>query len=242
MSYYGPKQEKLIGEQIVGIDVSDGDDSLRFRIEEGEPVVWTVDGDCCSHSWWHDAYSLGQLRGSTVRSVSSLDLPDPADQLDEDGHTGECIQAYGMVIVTDRGAAQLVFRNSSNGYYGGSCHDGVDTGHKWREITANDWQAGGPNDPPLLTPDEQAKADVEKAQQKFRNEVMSGLDECRRQLRTVFTSAPMWTDSGPWIDLVVGVQDKKTFDILVLGVYLTRMAEDTLRQQAARPVTDNPQA
>lgn len=141
-------RSSLIDKTIQGIDIGPEEAALRFRIMGGDSVVWETEGDCCSESWWADGFSLNQLRGSTVKEVNTIEMP----QLPADGGGGyvkgtdertrqEYDEVYGIEVVTTKGAAKLVFRNSSNGYYGGWCGLGADSGGPWREIEGNDWSA-----------------------------------------------------------------------------------------------------
>ena len=83
---------------LAGIDVADDDEAIRFRfVDEDDPVVWQVEGDCCSSSYWYEGLSLNALRDSFVANVASLDLPQPGYSEYED------IKAYGYAIVTDKG-------------------------------------------------------------------------------------------------------------------------------------------
>lgn len=62
----------------------------------------------------------------------------------DDGRTRqECDEAYGYKIFTDKGQADIIFRNSSNGYYGGSLNGveiDIDIPATAKEITG-DWSA-----------------------------------------------------------------------------------------------------
>lgn len=62
----------------------------------------------------------------------------------DDGRTRQKYdEAYGYKIFTDKGQADIIFRNSSNGYYGGSLDDvviDVDIPVMAKEITT-DWSA-----------------------------------------------------------------------------------------------------
>jgi hypothetical protein len=127
----------LDGKTVVGIDVLDGESDLRFRCSDGSTVVWATEGDCCSESWWADAFELSALRGHTVRSAKEIKLPSP----DDDRSRQEEDVAYGVEITTDRGVAKFAFRNSSNGYYGGWAGLGHDSEGPWTELTGNDWRA-----------------------------------------------------------------------------------------------------
>lgn len=127
LTHNRPLYDSLVGKKVLALAVSnDGETTLRFVAEDGELIYWTTDADCCSESWWSDAYNLNELRGGEVVAVIPLDIEkagygDP----DDDGRTRqEHDQVYGFAIVTTKGRAVLAFRNSSNGYYGGSAHLG----------------------------------------------------------------------------------------------------------------------
>lgn len=222
--------DSLDGKTVVAIDVCDEEEAIRFRFDEGEPVIWQVEGDCCSHSYWHEAFGLNQIRGATVVAARSIELPElPHAEDGSDYSGGECIQAYGVCIVTDKGAGTLVFRNSSNGYYGGWCELATTnrwTNNKWRTILAGDWTQGGTSDPTeRLAP---------TADELFEDNVRAGLAECRKQLSKVApVIKPTTPYVAPYIEIVKSLQDRPTQDILVLGVYLTRMAEDSIKAFAA---------
>lgn len=142
MSYYSTdtKDERLIGRTVTNIEVNADRSALRLSFTEGDPVLWAVEGDCCSHSWWNDIYEVGALRGGTIREIESVDMPDAPEE------DYEVIQVYGYKVHTDKGVATLVFRNASNGYYGGwafLCEDRErrPRRHNYTEITGNDWSA-----------------------------------------------------------------------------------------------------
>jgi hypothetical protein len=130
----------LIDKTIQGIDVGPEEAALRFRIMGGDPVVWETEGDCCSESWWADGFSLNQLRGARVKEVNTIEMPKLPD--DDQRTRQEYDEVYGIELVTTKGVAKLVFRNSSNGYYGGWCGLGAaDSAGPWKEIEGNDWSA-----------------------------------------------------------------------------------------------------
>ena len=129
----------LLGHHVKELRVSQGEGALGFLLDNGQVVVWDTAGDCCSESWWADGFSLNALEG-VVEEVIELKLPAP-----DDGRTRqEEDEAYGFKIVTNRGKAQLVFRNSSNGYYGGWASEAFADPERiagWRLIDGNDWRA-----------------------------------------------------------------------------------------------------
>lgn len=131
----------IVGRRIREIRVAEGEHALRFDFNIGEAVVWTTEGDCCSESWWSDGFSLNALRGGTVVSVRELDMP-PNPVCDVRTRQ-ESDQVYGFEIVTDYGKSQFVFRNSSNGFYGGWAAEERAEGDSlgWPLIAGNDWRA-----------------------------------------------------------------------------------------------------
>lgn len=142
MSYYdnGKAFEALRGRRVLQIDVSDGEDAICFRCEHDVNVVWEVWGDCCSSSWWADGFNLNELRGEVVKEIQSIELP---EYNVEDGRgRQEEDKVYGYEIKTDAGASKFVFRNSSNGYYGGDMELAEDRdSFNWRQIEGSDWSA-----------------------------------------------------------------------------------------------------
>lgn len=138
-AYTNEWMNALVGKAVVGIDVAEGEEALRFRCDDGTTIVWDTYGDCCSETWWADGFSLNELRGAVVLEVTDIEMPEVSNN--DPRSRQEVDEVYGVEIVTERGAAKFAFRNSSNGYYGGSAGLGEDSeAWKWREITENDWQ------------------------------------------------------------------------------------------------------
>lgn len=95
---------------------------LRFDTANKGTFVYTVEGDCCSESYFYDFHGVKKLlAGNPVSSARSIELDDPTD---EDSRNGDVVIAYGFEIVTDdpkfgEVTSVFSFRNNSNGYYGG---------------------------------------------------------------------------------------------------------------------------
>lgn len=131
----------LIGKRVTALFVSQGEEDLKFVTDDGDVKIST-EGDCCSETWFADITGVDRLLNCTVQQVQDLE-PDGYNVEDGRGRQ-EYDQAYGVRISTDRGDCDIVFRNSSNGYYGGCLaefwnYPGREE-RKWREIT-DDWQA-----------------------------------------------------------------------------------------------------
>ena len=88
----------------------------------GGTFVYTVEGDCCSVSYFYDFYGVEKLlKGNPVVSVKEIELDEPTDA---DARRGDVVRAYGFEIVTEdpelgEVTSVFSFRNDSNGYYGG---------------------------------------------------------------------------------------------------------------------------
>lgn len=103
-------KDKIVKE----IFVSPGEDEIRIVTDEGTMGAQAV-GDCCSESWFADFTGVDALLNHRVLEVEIVDMDDPCD----DRCRQEVDQVYGYKFKTEAGYADLVFRNSSNGYYGG---------------------------------------------------------------------------------------------------------------------------
>jgi hypothetical protein len=131
---------EIVGKTINKIFISQ--DYLKFETDLGD-VCYLVTGDCCSSSYFQDFYGVKNLLGKKVKEVKSVELI-PGDTLasnDED-----CIQVYGYQIFFEGGYGDMTavfsFRNSSNGYYGGSIEkvDSIPSSEKMQELTEDIYQ------------------------------------------------------------------------------------------------------
>ncbi len=109
--------KELIGKKISGLRINEDQRVLVFDTDQGA-VGYEAYGDCCSESWFADITGVSAMIGGTVQPVEEVSI----DRYHvEDGRTlQEYDEAYGYKLTTDKGYADIVFRNSSNGYYGGS--------------------------------------------------------------------------------------------------------------------------
>lgn len=136
-------QEYLKGNRILKIWWSE--QRLDLMTEKGG-LSFEVEGDCCSHSYFHDFYGVADLLGKEVIGFESVFLqpgdagyrpetwekPESKDDWDDDH-----VQVYGYRFTWadptfGPRSAVLSFRNLSNGYYGG-----------WMEPVK--YRPGGPN-------------------------------------------------------------------------------------------------
>jgi len=128
--------KELIGKKITGLFVDSEDQgTLMFKSGE-EELVYTGYGDCCSETWFADITGVDCLIGFTVISVESVELNDVFDERTRQEHD----EVYGYKIKTNKGYVDIIYRNSSNGYYGGDCEFGGKPTKNMVEIT-DDWNA-----------------------------------------------------------------------------------------------------
>lgn len=131
----------MLGRYIERVSVSDGERFLMFHIRYST-VTYEAYGDCCSESWFADITGLDNLRGQTVVGVRILDVDLP----EGDTRTRqEWDQVYGYRLSTRKGDCDIIFRNSSNGYYGGELllvpESASLSGETFTEITTDEWSA-----------------------------------------------------------------------------------------------------
>lgn len=108
--------KELVGQKILKMFIDkDSQEYMAFRTESRD-FIYFVEGDCCSESWFADVISIDALLGHTVFSIDEVSM----GEIEDDRGRQECDKAYGYKFKTTGGYADIVFRNSSNGYYGGS--------------------------------------------------------------------------------------------------------------------------
>lgn len=129
--------KELIGKTVVSLEVNECENVLVFNCTD-DKVVYYAYGDCCSETWFADIVGVQCLIGATVLDSQDISLPYVED--------GRCRQEYdrfyGVKLMTNKGYVDIVYHNSSNGYYGGSielCENDL-TYKSFREIT-DDWSA-----------------------------------------------------------------------------------------------------
>lgn len=112
------KMDELVGKIVSAIAVTKDESALYLTCTDGTCLVLDTDGDCCSESWWADAVGVKQLLHSPVQKWEEI----PFTNDPEPGRTRqESDQVYGLRLTTFLGSCDLIFRNSSNGFYGGEC-------------------------------------------------------------------------------------------------------------------------
>jgi hypothetical protein len=110
--------QMLVGQKVLSIEVDSGDQHcLRLTTDKGI-TIFETEGDCCSETWFADIIGVDQLIDRTILSALLVDMDVP-DRIDSRSRQ-ESDQFYCLKLTTEWGVADIIFRNSSNGYYGGN--------------------------------------------------------------------------------------------------------------------------
>ena len=106
--------EDLVGKRVLKLQVSQDQSVLVVTHDQGRSVYQTY-ADCCSETWIADIVGVDRLLGQTVLQAVDREL-----EAVNDGRTRQEEDSfYGIQLRTTGGIVDLVYRNSSNGYYGG---------------------------------------------------------------------------------------------------------------------------
>lgn len=98
---------------------------LVFKTSENKYYGYSVWGDCCSHSYFHDFVAVEKLiQNNEITQVNALPETD-ATAHDAD-YIHDLVRHYGYEFVSiselwGEQTSVMSFRNASNGYYGGEC-------------------------------------------------------------------------------------------------------------------------
>lgn len=101
----------LAGRNLVSVEARDDGKHLVFIFADGE-VVYSAEGDCCSHSWIEHLTVPPDVAGAQITAWAEQEMGEKADEY-------ETIRVYQTSFRTDKGDIVVEYRNASNGYYGG---------------------------------------------------------------------------------------------------------------------------
>lgn len=130
MNYYGVDEviKAMIGKTLTSVCLENNKERIVFTFADGSSQAFGVEGDCCSQSWIEHLEAPNDVNGAIVLGFSE----DSADATEDDTKNPvvskdsyqprehESLQVYQSRFKTDRGEIVLEYRNSSNGYYGGT--------------------------------------------------------------------------------------------------------------------------
>jgi hypothetical protein len=133
----GWTMNELIGTTILRLWVDDEQHLLIFETDRGDMAYETY-GDCCSETWFADIIGVKDLIGQRILAVEAIEM----DSVEDERTRQEQDEFYSVKLTTLRGYVDIIFRNSSNGYYGGNINhvNYAKRPDHLSEITT-DWQA-----------------------------------------------------------------------------------------------------
>jgi hypothetical protein len=106
------EQKTLFGKKLIGVNLEPGNEQLCLLTEDGQNIWLRVEAERCSETWIE--HITEPKYPATILSVEEKDLGSaPATKQEYD-------KKYSTILATDQGNLEIEFRNSSNGYYGGS--------------------------------------------------------------------------------------------------------------------------
>ena len=113
--------KEIFGKRINNVLISEGSTYLVFIDNSYNNTFhpYKTIGDCCSSSWFESITNIENIIGETIIGLEEKECYEINKKEIYDNH--ECIKVYGYTLKTVKGYCDIEFRNSSNGYYGGSC-------------------------------------------------------------------------------------------------------------------------
>lgn len=113
---YGQEYQKMIGKRIQGITLAQDKKSLTITLTNRDKIEGVVEADCCSNTWIEHLEIPADIEGAEIMDI---DDDTPIKKINNEEEC-ELLQIYCTKIVTTKGYIDIEYRNSSNGYYGGS--------------------------------------------------------------------------------------------------------------------------
>lgn len=105
------RMENLVNKTVRELFIGPKEEDLIFKCDD-IILSYSVDGDCCSESWFADITGLDALFGHKITKIEEVKMPEAIP----DGRTRQEYDAlYCIKISTDGGMVDIIFRNSSNG-------------------------------------------------------------------------------------------------------------------------------
>ena len=98
-------------------------DWVKFTfLDDGGPVRYKTYGDCCSTTWIEHITIPDGIVGTAIFAATEPELPPhpSSEVIPEEEQYGDVTQVYHTALATNVGHIIIEYRNSSNGYYGGS--------------------------------------------------------------------------------------------------------------------------
>jgi hypothetical protein len=110
--------KELKNKEVTEINVyGDYHDYMEFVTKEG-PIAYFASGDCCSSSFFSDIWNAENIVNQEVINVEDISL-EAGEAPNRGAEEDDNEKIYGIKITSKIGSCVIIFRNHSNGYYGG---------------------------------------------------------------------------------------------------------------------------
>ena len=120
MIYDNREWKDLVGKTIAAVTLHPNRERLVIEFTDGTTATGTTFADCCSETWIDDlTVPVDAVGAEVLRYAESEEVPQDCPSKNPPAWTDQ-VQVYNSSIVTSRGEIIIDYRNSSNGYYGGS--------------------------------------------------------------------------------------------------------------------------
>jgi hypothetical protein len=112
--------KEIFKQTISAIYIDEDSQYLVFIAKWGEPYwVYHASAECCSRSWFESINNPENLLCEEIIDIE--EKPDSETNGESCDRHDYFATVYGYTLKTNKGYTDIEFRNSSNGYYGGSC-------------------------------------------------------------------------------------------------------------------------
>tara|TARA_R110000868_G_scaffold66014_3_gene196968 strand:- start:3348 stop:3761 length:414 start_codon:yes stop_codon:yes gene_type:complete len=117
--------DKLKDKLFISAEINEDNTVIKLTEKSGDLYYLMATGDCCSETWMENVTGTKDLLNNEILEVKGTDLGEaPGTRQDYD-------QKYSFIIKTKKGNFEIEYRNSSNGYYGGSMDLAIFSNDKW---------------------------------------------------------------------------------------------------------------
>lgn len=130
MSWSEEQTEKRINAALAGRRVDDvtiTGDRVTLRLDDGRAVLFGLEGECCSRSYFTDPEQFVELGGLIIQKVElrSGNSGFVGNLSKEKEEKKSELKWHFLVFITNEGHVTIDWRNESNGYYAGEILFGV---------------------------------------------------------------------------------------------------------------------
>lgn len=114
--------QELVGKKIIEIRMNKDNDLLIFTTDDATAPLYAygLESECCSNSYFYEINGIDALRNEIVTAVNGLLWNENPEKCDNKEEEEEVTCTYGNQIITQKGRCDIIFRNESNGWYGGT--------------------------------------------------------------------------------------------------------------------------